>query len=1325
MSNTARAQGQDGSAARIGLCTADFRVAASAGRLASPELLLQALRREILPVLSEVLETGPLASAEARVPRLEIDLGQWPDEPDWPDLRRVFARKLRQALSPYCHEGRGALPGGPSDAANEDEAWSGRGLPQADNPKARRPGATLAPLRDDPAGDGAGAADRPPDAIRPPPILAAVDQPRPAAEAGEAAQALAQIPGGVIGASRAAGDPAAADMPVATGARQRLFRQLWLSPAAGTETAALRIRALHAGWPELLSQAPAAPQDRDLLDRLVAGDPRAVADLDTLQAWLGRLLGDAGLRAAAASARAARLAAALVLQFGSAAIAASGPTGAPHDARNPDAGRDWPDSPARGRDRPADLHSVPAAAFRPVVAKDSDVPPAFRPLARALLGLGTDAPAPRLMQDLLRLRAARPDRLAHLLLATPDRSGAESLWRWLSAQAAPVPASGAERPADPGRIAVRPEVGHGALPLDTPGSTGTRQGASQFAGRPDRHAAAIPRPARNPWTALLSLARQIPGFTDWRPMDPLQARLLQPRATLPADLTGAAADRHSLASDATGGLSTLPPSKPSTGEAGASDRLTAALRAALLRLRIHEPERFSIALAAARPGTRDRLLRWQEVAQEPAGKPGAETGAPALSGLPPQGRARPEGKGTALDLPAADALLDLALQLAPAGAHELRSSIKGLMAVSGDPGPALAHVLLCLLEGRGIDLEAARAAARQVDPRWPPRRGTREIANGEAEGPARLPDPFGAFAPDALRRAWQARPEQVEAALETLDATALLNLALRLLPVGAQDLREGIAGLLTDTGDARPALIHLLRRLLAGAAVDMDVLRSAGRAAPHAPIPAESGAVSPEGRTDPEISAGPSGMAGSEVDPTRLPDPFGMLAPDALRRAWQARPEQVEAALETLDATALLNLALRLLPAGAQDLREGIARLMADAGDARPALIHVLHSLLAGGAIDLDAAREAARHNDPRPLALARIMGLAGVGKTAIRHLLDPLPDPVATFSRPAAGEVPVPPEAAARIEALLEAGLDPLGQDLRLALTMILVAWPFGGDDAAAARRRAGFDRARWQILLLRLLDDEAEDGTGRELVSALAAALSRIEPDEALRTRALRYVIARLSHAMPGRDAGAAGQVRRALARLLAEAAQPDATPAVIPAADPAPETDLLVSECAGVILLHPFLKLLFQRLELLTPEARIVPEGLAMALAALRLLDGRPGLRGLDPLHRLLIGLPAGAPGPEATPLDDPAQSLIEGLLASVIAHWGRLGRTSPDGLRQTFLQRPGTLRLDETGAHLRVTPGPFDMLLDGLPWALGTVALPWMALPCHVIWRDHHE
>ena len=69
--------------------------------------------------------------------------------------------------------------------------------------------------------------------------------------------------------------------------------------------------------------------------------------------------------------------------------------------------------------------------------------------------------------------------------------------------------------------------------------------------------------------------------------------------------------------------------------------------------------------------------------------------------------------------------------------------------------------------------------------------------------------------------------------------------------------------------------------------------------------------------------------------------------------------------------------------------------------------------------------------------------------------------------------------------------------------------------------------------------------------------------------------------------------------------------------------------------------------------------------------------------------------------------------DNLLQTVINYWDALKNTSPDGLREGFLQRDGKLiRIDGQGWKLQVEQMAIDVLMTRLPWGVSMVKLPWM-------------
>lgn len=157
------------------------------------------------------------------------------------------------------------------------------------------------------------------------------------------------------------------------------------------------------------------------------------------------------------------------------------------------------------------------------------------------------------------------------------------------------------------------------------------------------------------------------------------------------------------------------------------------------------------------------------------------------------------------------------------------------------------------------------------------------------------------------------------------------------------------------------------------------------------------------------------------------------------------------------------------------------------------------------------------------------------------------------------------------------------------------------------------------------------------------------------------------------------------------------------------------------AGVVILHPYLKYLLERTDALQPDGRPDYGRAALLLHYVVFGEGGQPEEWDLPLTKLLLGL---APEELLIPngvLSAADRATINDLLKGVIGHWSVLKATSPDGLRETFLQRTGKLALGPVGYTLTVEAVAFDLLLDQLPWGIGLVKSPWMAAPLQVNWR----
>ncbi len=249
------------------------------------------------------------------------------------------------------------------------------------------------------------------------------------------------------------------------------------------------------------------------------------------------------------------------------------------------------------------------------------------------------------------------------------------------------------------------------------------------------------------------------------------------------------------------------------------------------------------------------------------------------------------------------------------------------------------------------------------------------------------------------------------------------------------------------------------------------------------------------------------------------------------------------------------------------------------------------------------------------------------------------------------------------------------------------------------------------------------------QQLLQAVAGRLPLPSPLPAL-------LAARAGEASPGRtrrpaapaapagaSAGPVATTGPALAPGAENASNRPGSLALRPTAAEAGPADTAYVTNAGLVLLWPFLTMLFDRLGYLEMRKFKTPELAERAAHLLQYLaTGEEEFpEYILVLNKLLCGVEAARPLARAVLLTPEERSTGEGLLGAVIARWEILKNTSVAGLRETFLQRAGRLDYHPERVALTVETKTLDILLDQRPWSISTIKLPWMPLPLYVTWR----
>ncbi|HCY41490.1 MAG TPA: hypothetical protein DHV48_09070 [Prolixibacteraceae bacterium] len=158
------------------------------------------------------------------------------------------------------------------------------------------------------------------------------------------------------------------------------------------------------------------------------------------------------------------------------------------------------------------------------------------------------------------------------------------------------------------------------------------------------------------------------------------------------------------------------------------------------------------------------------------------------------------------------------------------------------------------------------------------------------------------------------------------------------------------------------------------------------------------------------------------------------------------------------------------------------------------------------------------------------------------------------------------------------------------------------------------------------------------------------------------------------------------------------------------------------AGLILAHPFIQNLFTQTNCLV-EKMILHEKKSLAVHLLHYLATGEEQEFECKLgfEKYLCGIAPEFMVDRKIKLTDQEKTECNDLLKSMIGHWTALKNSSPDTLRQMFLQRNGKLDLEQSPHKLYLERMAQDILLEKLPWNISVVKLPWMEDLLFIEWQ----
>jgi hypothetical protein len=159
------------------------------------------------------------------------------------------------------------------------------------------------------------------------------------------------------------------------------------------------------------------------------------------------------------------------------------------------------------------------------------------------------------------------------------------------------------------------------------------------------------------------------------------------------------------------------------------------------------------------------------------------------------------------------------------------------------------------------------------------------------------------------------------------------------------------------------------------------------------------------------------------------------------------------------------------------------------------------------------------------------------------------------------------------------------------------------------------------------------------------------------------------------------------------------------------------------AGLVLIHPFLRSLFSICGFLNGREFSNADNQQKAIYLLHYMATGSVTAEEHELviPKILCNYRVEEPVNTDTILSINELQEADDLMRAAITQWTILKSTSPDGLRQGFLQRNGKLQIRNEQLHIAVEKNTIDVLLDHLPWNLSMIKLPWSGAIIRVEWR----
>ena len=157
------------------------------------------------------------------------------------------------------------------------------------------------------------------------------------------------------------------------------------------------------------------------------------------------------------------------------------------------------------------------------------------------------------------------------------------------------------------------------------------------------------------------------------------------------------------------------------------------------------------------------------------------------------------------------------------------------------------------------------------------------------------------------------------------------------------------------------------------------------------------------------------------------------------------------------------------------------------------------------------------------------------------------------------------------------------------------------------------------------------------------------------------------------------------------------------------------------AGLVLIHPFLKSLFENCKLLNKDNTINDPEVAAHLLHYAATGKEQDYENAMVFEKFLCNIPIAEPIERNITLSEEMKKEAATMLQAVLSNWDIMKKSSAELLQNEFLQRSGKLDINgEASPVITMERKTQDILLDKLNWNLSIIKLAWKKRIIYVNW-----